>query len=188
MRRFLESGGAALDGRLVDVDTGKAISGAEIEAWMGTRSVETESDDQGRFRLEGLVPGSRLNLWISAAPSFVQERTEVSVPPDRPGFQSTFKMLSRSASAGAVDGGAGMFLSRRGSRTVVTGLAAFGPAEGAGVRVGDAIVAVAQRKVGELGPGAIDFLLRGPIGSEVQLTVQTGSQSPRRVTLRRSAR
>jgi hypothetical protein len=188
VRRFLESGGAALDGRVVDADTDKAVGGAEIEAWMGTKSVEGETDPDGRFRFEGLVPGSRLTLWITAPPTYVQERTEVVVPPQRPGFQGTFKLLNRAANAGALDGGAGFFLSRRGSRTVVTGLAAFGPAEKAGVRVGDAIMAVGRRKVGELGPGAIDYLLRGPIGSELELTVQTGSEPPRKVLLRRSAR
>ena len=155
---------------------------------MGTRAVETESDAQGRFRFEGLVPGSRLQLWISAAPNFVQERTEVAVPVQSPTFQATFKMLSRATIKGAADGGAGLFLTRRGGRTVVTGLAAFGPAERAGVRVGDTIVAVGKRKVGELGPGAIDYLLRGAIGSEIELQVQTGSGAARKVTMQRSAR
>jgi hypothetical protein len=188
VRRFVDSGGATLDGRVIDVDTGRGIAGAEIEAWMGTRSVEVESDREGRFRLEGLVADSRIMLWITASPTFIQERTEVSVPPDRPGFEGTFTMLSRAAVAGSADGGAGMFLGRRGSRTLVTGLAAFGPAEKAGVSVGDTIVAVAERKVGDLGPGAIDYLLRGPIGSVVHVMVQTGSQPPRRIVLVRSAR
>jgi hypothetical protein len=189
VRRFLDSGGAALDGRVVDADTGKAVDAADIEAWMGTRSVEAETDPQGRFRFEGLIPGSRLMLWITSAPTHVQERTEVVVPANQTSFQATFRLLSRTAlPGGSVDGGAGMFLTRRGSRTVVTGLAAFGPAEKAGVKVGDAIVAVGKRQVGELGPGAIDFLLRGTIGSDLELTVQTGSASPRKLTMQRSAR
>jgi hypothetical protein len=188
VRRFLESGGTTLEARLADIDSGNPIAGADIEVWMGTRSVEAESDAEGRFKLEGLVPGSKINLWITAAPAFVQERTEVAVPAQRPTFQSTFKMLSRSAISGTVDGGAGLFLTRRGPRTVVTGLAAFGPAERVGIRVGDVIVSVGKRKVGELGPGAIDYLLRGPIGSQVEIGVQTGSEPPRKVTLQRSAR
>jgi hypothetical protein len=188
VRKFVESGGATLDGRLVDIDTGNAIANADIEAWMGTKSVEAQSDAEGRFKIEGLVPGSRINLWITAAPTFVQERTEVAVPAQRPDFQSTFRMLSRSAVTGTVDGGAGLFLTRRGSRTVVTGLAAFGPAERGGVRVGDAIVSVGKRKVSDLGPGAIDYLLRGPIGSQVEISVQTGSDPPRKIVLQRSAR
>ena len=189
VRRFLDSGGAALDGRVVDADTGKVVDAADIEAWMGTRSVEAETDPQGRFRFEGLIPGSRLMLWITSAPTYVQERTEVVVPANQASFQATFRLLSRTAlTGGSVDGGAGMFLSRRGSRTVVTGLAAFGPAERAGVKVGDAIVAVGKRKVGELGPGAIDYLLRGTIGSDLELTVQTGSAGPRKLTMQRSAR
>jgi hypothetical protein len=188
VRRFLDSGGASLDGRVVDADTDKAVASADIEAWMGTRSVEAETDDLGRFRFEGLIPGSRLTLWITSAPTYVQERTEVVVPEQKPSFQGTFRMLNRSSNPGAVDGGAGLFLSRRGNRTVVTGLAAFGPAERAGVRVNDAIVAVGKRKVVDLGPGAIDYLLRGSIGSPIELTVQSGSDQPRKVLLHRSAR
>jgi hypothetical protein len=188
VRKFLENGGATLDARLVDIDSGNAIAGADIEVWMGTKSVDAESDAEGRFKLEGLVPGSKINLWITAAPAYVQERTEVTVPAQRPAFQSTFRMLSRSAISGVVDGGAGLFLTRRGPRTVVTGLAAFGPGERAGIHVGDAIVSVGKRKVGDLGPGAIDYLLRGPIGSQVEIGVQSGSEPPRKVTVQRSAR
>ena len=188
VRKFVDSGGATLDGRLVDIDTGNAIANADIEAWMGTRSVEAQSDAEGHFKIEGLVPGSRIMLWITAAPTFVQERTEVAVPPQRPDFQGTFRMLNRTAVTGTVDGGAGLFLTRRGSRTVVTGLAAFGPAERGGVRVGDSIVSVGKRKVGDLGPGAIDYLLRGPIGSQVEISVQTDSNPPRKIMLQRSAR
>ena len=184
MRKFLDSGGATLDGRLVDIDTGNAIANADIEAWMGTRSVEAQSDAEGHFKIEGLVPGSRIMLWITAAPTFVQERTEVAVPPQRPDFQGTFRMLNRTAVTGTVDGGAGLFLTRRGSRTLVTGLAAFGPAERGGVRVGDSIVSVGKRKVGDLGPGAIDYLLRGPIGSQVEISVQTDSNPPRKIMYR----
>jgi predicted metalloprotease with PDZ domain len=188
VRRFLDSGGSSLDGRVVDADTDKAVGDADIEAWMGTRSVEAETDNLGRFRFEGLIPGSRLTLWITSAPTYVQERTEVVVPEQQQSFQATFRLLDRATNPGAVDGGAGLFLSRRGNRTVVTGLAAFGPAERAGIRVNDTIVAVGKRKVLDLGPGAIDYLLRGHIGSQVELTVQTGSEASRKVLLQRSAR
>ncbi len=188
VRRFLDSGGASLDGKVLDADSGKAVAGADIEAWMGTKSVEAETDELGRFRFEGLVPGSQLRLWITSAPTYVQERTEVAVPGQASGFTGTFRLLSKAVQPGPVDGGAGLFLTRRGSRTIVTGLAAFGPAERAGILVGDAVVGVGRRKVGDLGPGAIDYLLRGAIGSELTLSVQTGSAPARQVVVRRSAR
>jgi C-terminal processing protease CtpA/Prc len=71
---------------------------------------------------------------------------------------------------------------------VVTGLTAFSPAERAGIQAGEAIVAVGKRDVTGLGPGAIDFLLKGPMGSEVTLTVQAARAPPRTLTLKRSGR
>ena len=50
---------------------------------MGTRSIHAQSDAGGGFRFEGLVPRSKITLWVTASPTFVQERTELSVP-DRP--------------------------------------------------------------------------------------------------------
>jgi hypothetical protein len=188
VERFMAEGGAALDGRLVDADGGKPVAGAQIEAWMGTKSIHAESDERGLFSFQGLVPGSRLTLWITAAPAFVQERTEVAVPASRPKFEATFGLLPRAAVAGTQEGGVGMFLARRGNRTVITGLVAFGPGERVGLRVGDAIVAIGKRNVAELGPGAVEYLLRGPIGSEVTLTVQSPGAAARPVTLKRSAR
>jgi hypothetical protein len=186
--RFMATGGADLEGRLVGVDDGKPVAGALVEAWMGTKSIHAASDEQGRFRFEGLVPSSRVTLWITATPTFVQERTEVAVPAQRPKFEAVFRLLPRAAVAGTQEGGVGLFLSRRGTRTVVTGLVAFGPGERAGLRVGDAIVAIGKRNVAELGPGAVEYLLRGPIGSEVTMTVQSTGSSPRTVKLTRSGR
>ena len=187
VERFAETGGATMEGRLVDVDSRQPVAGAQIEAWMGTRSIHAQSEADGRFRFEGLVPRSKITLWITAAPTFVQERTELSVP-SGDSFQTTFPLLPRSAGTGTREAGVGLFLSRRGSRTVVSGLTAFGPAERAGVQTGETMVAVGKRNVAALGPGAIDFLLRGPMGTEVTFTVQSGSAPPRTLTLKRSGR
>jgi PDZ domain len=187
VERFAETGGTTLDGRLLDVDTRQPVAGAHIEAWMGTRSIHAQSDSDGRFRFEGLVPKSKITLWITASPTFVQERLELAVPGnDR--FQTTYQLLARSSGTGSRDAGIGLYLSRRGARTVVTGLTPWGPAERAGIQTGEAVVAVGKRDVTALGPGAIDFLLKGPMGTEVTLTVQAGSAPPRTLTLKRSGR
>jgi hypothetical protein len=186
VERFTDDAGTGMAGRLVDVDSGRPVAGAQIEAWMGTRSIHTQSDADGSFRFEGLVPRSKITLWITGA-SFVQERTEVAVP-GQPQFEASFPLLPRSAGTGSREAGVGLFLTRRGSRTVVTGLTAFGPAERAGIQTGDAVVAVGKRDVTSLGPGAIEFLVRGPMGSEVTLTVQPARGAPRSFTLKRSGR
>jgi hypothetical protein len=187
VERFAETGGTTLEGRLQDVDSRQPVAGANIEAWMGTRSIHAQSDADGRFRFEGLVPKSKVTLWITAAPTFVQERIELPIPADDR-LQTSFQLLPRSAGTGTRDAGVGLFLSRRGSRTVVSGLTAFGPAERAGIQAGESLMAVGKRDVTALGPGAIDFLLKGPMGSEVTLTVQAGRAAPRTLTLKRSGR
>ena len=188
VERFLDEGGTALAGTLMDSEGAKPVANAQIEAWMGTRSIHAMSDGDGRFAFEGLEPGSRITLWITASPTYVQERTEFVVPKERPQVSATFKMLPRAAVSGAQDGGIGVFLARRGNRTIVSGLVAFGAAERAGLRTGDALLAIGKRGITELGPGAIEYLLRGPIGSDVALTVQSPSEPARTVTVKRTAR
>lgn len=184
--RFLEEGGSAMAGRVLDADSGAGVADAQIEAWMGTRSIHAETDGEGRFRFEGLVPGSRITLWLTATAKYVQERIDVAVPSGA-SFTATFKLLPRTASGGR-SGGIGVFLNRRGGKTVVTGLDAFGPAERAGVEIGDSIVAVGNRATAELGPGAIDYLLRGTIGADVEITVAGKSGPPKKLTLKRTGR
>jgi hypothetical protein len=189
VERFLEEGGAVLAGRVLDADSGKGVDDAGIEAWMGTRSIHADTDPNGVFRFDGMVPGSRVTLWITATQKYVQERIEVAIPSDRPRLESTFKLLPRSAASGH-SGGIGVFLSRRAGRTVISGLDAFGPAERAGLSIGDAIVGIGKRNVSELGPGAIEYLLRGTIGEDVSISVagSNGKEAARAVTLKRAGR
>jgi hypothetical protein len=188
VERFLNEGGAVLAGRVLDADTGKGVDDAGIEAWMGTRSIHADTDASGAFRFEGMVPGSRVTLWITATQKYVQERIEVAIPADRPRLESTFKLLPRSAATGRA-GGIGVFLSRRAGRTVISGLDAFGPAERAGLSIGDAIVTIGKRNVSELGPGAIEYLLRGTIGENVDIAVAAAGDAPsRKLTLKRAGR
>jgi hypothetical protein len=186
--RFVEQGGTALAGTVLDADTRAPVATAKIEIWMGTKSMHGETDAAGRFRLEGLVPGSRVTLWITASPGYVQEHRELSIPSSRPLMETQVRLLPRGSGHPDAGGGVGMFLGHRGGRTVITGVTAFGPAERAGVVVGDAIVAIDGRAVSDLGPGAIDQLLRGSIGEEVELSVTSPGGKPRKVTLRRVAR
>jgi hypothetical protein len=187
VERFTE-GGCALHGTVLDADARTPVGGAQIEIWMGNRSLRRQSDEAGHFVFDGLVPGSRVTLWITASPSFVQERSELAIPVGAATVPARFALLSRSAVPGGGNGGVGVFLSRRAGRTVITGLTAFGPGESAGLEAGDAIVAVGPRDVRELGPGAVDQLLRGKLGSEVQLLIERPGRPPRQVTLRRVSR
>jgi hypothetical protein len=187
VERFLDEGGAVLAGRVLDADTGKGVDDAGIEAWMGTRSIHADTDAAGTFRFEGMVPGSRVTLWITATQKYVQERIEVVIPGEKPRLDATFKLLPRAASAGR-SGGIGVFLSRRAGRTVISGLDAFGPAERAGLSIGDAIVGIGKRNVSELGPGAIEYLLHGTIGEDIEIAVASNGSASRKLTLKRAGR
>ena len=188
--RFIEQGGRALGGVVVDVESRSPVSGARVEVWMGMRTMLTETDAAGRFRFDGLVPGSRVTLWITASPTYVQEHSDVRIPAERSLLDARFGLLTRQASRsdGDGDGGIGIFLGHRADRLVVTGLTAFGPAERGGVAVGDIVLAISGRSVAGLGPGAVDHLLRGRIGSEMELKIQSPGSEPRRVSLHRVAR
>jgi hypothetical protein len=187
VERFMEEGGTTLAGRVLDADSGKGVDDAGIEAWMGTRSIHADSDESGAFRFDGMKPGSRVTLWITATQKYVQERIEVVIPADKPRLEATFKLLPRASASGHA-GGIGVFLSRRGGHTVISGLDAFGPAERAGLTIGDAIVAIGKRNVSELGPGAIEYLLRGTIGEDVEISVASNDAAARKVTLKRAGR
>jgi hypothetical protein len=183
--RFVAEGGSVMDGEVVDADSHAPIKGARVEVWMGTKSMHGETDAAGRFHFEGLVPGSRVKVWVTATPGFVQEHTELTVPADSSPASTQFRLLGRGNGRGR-NGGVGIFLGQDAGPPMVTGVTAFGPAERAGILVGDTIISIAGQDVSELGPGGVEHLLSGPIGSRVELVVQTGSAAPRRVTLRRS--
>ncbi len=186
--RFVDEGGATMIGRVVDADSGGPVEDAAVEAWMGTKSIRAETDKGGYFRFDGLVPGSKITLWLTATSKYVQERIESLIPANKDSIEPTFKLLPRTAGSGGRSGGIGAFLSRRSSRTVISGLDAFGPAERAGLAINDAIIAIGKRDVADLGPGAIEYLLRGTIGEEIELTIANPNGGTRRLTLKRSSR
>ncbi len=82
--------------------------------------------------------------------------------------------------------GVGVAVQRVADAIVVTGVVADGPASRAGIRVGDVILTVDGKPVGENPLAQVVSRLRGPAESEVGLTVQTESDV-RNVTVRRDA-
>jgi hypothetical protein len=185
LNRFVDEGGCVLAGQVLDADDRDPVAEAVIEVWMGNRSIRTRTDNGGRFRLDGLVPGSQVTLWVTSSSEHVQDRAELTVPTGRNQMELVVRLLKRNAALGPREAGVGLFLARRGGSTVVTGLTAWGPAERAGIRVGDVIVAVNGRNATDLGPGAVAYLLKGKLGSHVVLIVKTPGEAPRKLTLTR---
>ena len=71
----------------------------------------------------------------------------------------------------------GMYAVEDGDRVVVGGLAKGGPAERAGVRQGDAIVAVATQRVASLAELFRSMWRLGPSGTEIPLTLARGTET-----------
>jgi hypothetical protein len=70
---------------------------------------------------------------------------------------------------------------------LIRSLAPGGPAEGAGVKTGDELIAVDGRRVADVTVAQLADALRGRDGRDVALTVRTRGAPPRTVTVRRTA-
>ncbi len=80
---------------------------------------------------------------------------------------------------------AGLWLNRDGDAFAVMDVTPDGPAEGAGLRAGDRVVAIDGRPASELSlPSVRERLRGGPVGAEVRLTVEGGEGGKREVVLR----
>jgi RNA polymerase sigma factor (sigma-70 family) len=80
----------------------------------------------------------------------------------------------------------GIDFARQGDRVVLTQIRPKTPAEEAGLRVGDRLVAIDGRPIDGLGHTGRSYLVAGKPGTPVVLLVQTGNAQPRPVTLIRA--
>lgn len=86
--------------------------------------------------------------------------------------------------------GIGIMIRELDSGLLVTRIAADGPAAQAGIRPHDVITAIGSTLVTTtytLGDTGYSSLIRGPIGSELTVTLQRGTEAPRQITLQRNA-
>lgn len=73
-------------------------------------------------------------------------------------------------------GGIGIIVSREREKLIVVSPIADSPASKAGIQTGDIIVAIDGEKVNLLGSGKAVNLLRGKIGTAIELTIQRGDE------------
>ena len=86
--------------------------------------------------------------------------------------------------------GIGIMIRELDSGLLVTRIAADGPAAQAGIRPYDVITAIGSTLVTTtytLSDTGYSSLIRGPIGSELTVTLQRGNDAPRQITLQRNA-
>jgi hypothetical protein len=188
--RFVATGGASLEGRVVDAETGRPLSGIAVEARLGRRLMATSTDGSGGFRMDGMLPGSRVTVWAGGASDpFVPERIEARIPGE--GLLSeagTIRLLRGDELAPNLNGWVGLTVSRRGGHVVVSAVSPWLSADRARIEVGDIVVSIDGRDLSGLGSRAVTFLLRGPIGSTAQVVAESSDQIRRTVLLQRVPR
>jgi hypothetical protein len=188
--RFTSSGGASVQGRVVDADSGRPVSGAAVEAVLSERFMEGRTDASGTFQMAGMLPGTRVRIWVGGKHDpFVAERIDVGVPAEgQVADTGVIRLVRGDELASRLDGWVGLFVARRGNRVQVSAVSPWLPADRAGVQVGDWLVSIDGREVAGLGPRAVAFLLRGPPKSSVALVVDDHDGTRRKLSLERVVR
>ncbi|MCB0324115.1 MAG: tetratricopeptide repeat protein [Bdellovibrionales bacterium] len=98
---------------------------------------------------------------------------------------SLFERGTREQAAPAEFVGIGMQIATLENRIVVLGVMPRSPAERAGIREGDTLLAVSGSSVQPDDSAGVVDQLRGPRGSSVSLQVQSGNDAPRLITVAR---
>ena len=133
----------------------------------------TMSDETGAFTLTGLVPDAPISLFVDA-PGFEPKVHRLDPPVTaRPRIRLTPKSASDNQdSAPDAIAGIGLSLSPREGRLFVGSVLPFGPAQAAGVQVGDELLRVDGQVLSGSPLSAAINAIRGPVGSAVTLTLE----------------
>jgi hypothetical protein len=188
--RFVPTGGASMEGRVIDADTGAPLARIAVEARLARRLMTTTTNANGVFRMDGMLPSSRVVVWIGGTfDPFVPERTDVRIPSEgQTADIGVVRLLRGDEMSARKDGWVGLSVARRGNRVVVSSVSPWLPADRAQVGVGDLLVSVDGRSVEGLGVRAVTFLLRGPIGSSTEVVAEDRDHVRRTVSLQRVLR
>ena len=177
-------------GRIVDGETGAPIADAQISHWQAGRNVVT-SDPQGAFALRALPTDKQLRLRVEKAGGYLADVINVMVPASTPEVDVGTTRLMRgnwdTRFGKGVQGLTGINSELRDGKVYVSKVRPGTPAQTAGIRVGDRIVAVDGKPVDGLGHRARSYLLQGDPGTDVTLSIETSGAPARAVTLRRMA-
>lgn len=188
--RFTDAGGADLEGRVVNVDTGRALPGIAVDVRLEGRYVEVETGPDGSFRAPGMVPGSKVLVWIGGRRDrMVAERFDVRIPDTgKKADLGMVRLLDGDELDSRLDGWIGLYVTRKDEKIRVSAVNAWVPANSAGIEAGDAVLSVDGRDVKGLGPRSVSFLLRGPSGSATTLEIESADGKRRKLTLKRVTR
>jgi protocatechuate 3,4-dioxygenase beta subunit len=187
--RLAISAGIRGTGKVVLLESGAPVAGMTVRTRVAGRSLQTITEADGSFKLEGLVPGEDIGVEVISLPAppgageRIPEYTELTVPKGVPGVDlGTFRLMKGDWRARDRLGGLQLRVRIQGGRAIVSGMGAEGGGAQAGVQKGDQILSVDGRDVTGLGPGAIGYLMSRPAGTKVTLGLVTAAGEQRTVS------
>jgi RNA polymerase sigma factor (sigma-70 family) len=196
--RLVVDGGARVRGQVIDADGGRALSGIRVSTQVGGRWIEVDTDAQGRFELDGVLPGDEVLIHVRSPgdEDVVPESVELVTAGATPGGAApvvelpVVRLLRAPGWRARTDARGELGLAASGGGTAITAVKAGSPAEKAGLTAGDRVVAIDGRDVRGLGRGALSVLRARPPGGTITLTVQSPApgSAPRTVTITVGAR
>jgi hypothetical protein len=176
-------GGAALTGRLVDLDSRAPLPGAALRAIAEGRTLEGTTDTRGTFRLEGLARGVPGDLRVEL-PGYVAYSRNFTGPVDRPVLDLGILPILPDRFVHKNNGRIGMTFSRDDEGQILVRNAIDGSAAAkAGLKSGDVILAIDGRSVTNADMGAVVILVGGAPGTPLVVDVRSGDQPPRQVRM-----
>lgn len=173
---------ATIAGRVTDAATGRPLAGAEVA--VAGRAVEcgVHAAADGAYRIDGVAPG-RYDVR-ARHPGYV-DRVQRGVDVVAGGVHEVDFALDRDDDA--VDrAGIGAALAWRGDALAVVGVVPHAPADVAGLRSGDRIVAIDGVPTARQGGGASIDDVRGAAGTVVRVRVRRAGNPPFELALVRA--
>jgi RNA polymerase sigma factor (sigma-70 family) len=184
-------GNGRVVGRVIDAESGAPVPDVEVRVLAMTsqrKLTPRRTDGAGAFLVDGLPAGEPVKIvLVGDRKTYVVERRLLDAT--GPSLDAgTLRLMRGNLEVrfreGSWRGVTGIVASEDESATVAK-VGPGTPAEKAGVRNGDKILAIDGQEVRGLPFGGVEWRLRGRPGSSVAVTIQTGGAAARTVTLAR---
>jgi RNA polymerase sigma factor (sigma-70 family) len=185
--RILVGTGARLTGKVVQHGSGAPLAGIRVGGQVAGRHLATGlSDEAGAFELVGALPGQEVAVNLRPErKDLVPEYLVATAAPGQTtvdlGVIALLKVDSFDFNRDA--GSTGVHPESRQGTVRVSDVRPGSPAERAGVKVGETIVAVDGKDLRGLGAGAVGHLMTRKPGAGLSLTVVSPGGAPRTVTM-----
>lgn len=178
--------GLKLLGQIASFPEGDPLAGVPVLLFDHQMTMRT-ADARGHFAMEGLLGGRKVRLMYGARmPGFVADTAEIDLPAGGTELDlGTLKLVRGTAQPERSASQVGLTVSFENRRPHVRHVVARGPAEQAGIKAGDRLLAIDGKPTDGLGRGGLEFLLGGDPGTILKLTVATAAQPPRPLELTR---